>query len=124
MDRLQEILVRFAAEIRRAVLEEAFESLRSGGLVGPAVRRGPGRPKGEGAPRRREKSLKRNSRELEALVSKLHASIKSKPGQRIEEIATALGTTTKELALPTRKLIADKKVKKTGTRRATKYFPA
>lgn len=41
----------------------------------------------------------------------------------MEQIAKTLGTTTKELALPAKKLIAEKKIKTKGERRATKYFP-
>ena len=41
----------------------------------------------------------------------------------IEEIAKALATTTKELTLPIKKLLSDKRISSRGTRRATKYFP-
>ena len=55
--------------------------------------------------------------------SKLEGAIKRKPGQRIEQIAVELRTRTKELALPAKKLIAAKKIRTTGNRRATKYYP-
>jgi predicted transcriptional regulator len=58
------------------------------------------------------------------LVGKLQAEIKAKPGLRMEQIAKALSSSTKELALPAKKLIAEKKIKTKGERRATKYFPA
>lgn len=48
--------------------------------------------------------------------------IKSHPGLRIEEINRELGTNTKDLALPMKKLIAAKQIKALGQRRATKYF--
>lgn len=122
-DRIQQILERFAVEIREAALEEAFDSLKSAMTRGATpVRRGPGRPP-NAARARGGKGQKRDPRDIEALVGKLHSAIKSKPGLRIEEIARSLGTTTKELALPAKKLIADKKVRTTGNRRATKYFP-
>lgn len=54
-----------------------------------------------------------------ALVGKLASAIKSKPGLRIEEIGRTLGIATKELALPAKKLLAEKKIKTTGNRRAT-----
>ena len=44
-------------------------------------------------------------------------------GLRIEEINRELGTTTKDLALPIRKLVADGMLAAKGQRRATKYFP-
>jgi hypothetical protein len=59
-----------------------------------------------------------------ALVGQLLSAIKATPGQRMEQIAKGLKSSTQELALPAKKLIADKKVKTKGERRATKYFPA
>lgn len=41
---------------------------------------------------------------------------------RIEEINREMGTSTKELALPIRKLIAAKAIKSVGAKRSTKYF--
>ncbi|HEX6275298.1 MAG TPA: hypothetical protein VFZ53_19795 [Polyangiaceae bacterium] len=60
---------------------------------------------------------------LAALTDKLEGFIKKNPGKRIEEIGQALGTPTKELVLPVRKLVAAKKVSTKGKKRATKYFP-
>ena len=71
----------------------------------------------------RPKGAKRDPRVLEALTEKLGAFIKKNPGQRIEEIGKALGTRTKDLVLPVKKLIAAKKVSTKGEKRATKYFP-
>lgn len=121
MDRIADLLEEFATKIRAAALEEAFESMKAAmGQGGAPARRGPGRPRG-GA-QRRAKGGKRDPKALEALVSKLHSAIKSKPGQRVEEIARSLGTSTKELMLPMRKLRAAKKVQMKGTRRAARYF--
>ncbi len=44
------------------------------------------------------------------------------PGLRIEQINKQLGTTTKSLALPIRKLVAEKRVKTKGAKRSTAYF--
>jgi predicted transcriptional regulator len=60
---------------------------------------------------------------LEALTEKLGAFIKKNPGQRIEQIGKALGTPTKELALPVKKLLAAKRIATRGQKRSTKYFP-
>ena len=48
--------------------------------------------------------------------------MKSNPGQRIEQIADGMGTSTKELNLPAKKLIAGKQLKTKGQKRATQYF--
>ena len=44
------------------------------------------------------------------------------PGLRIEQINKQLGTTTKDLALPIRKLIAEGALKTKGEKRSTAYF--
>jgi hypothetical protein len=71
-----------------------------------------------------EPGAKRPPAELEALMDKIMTFVKATPGKRIEQINASLGTSTAELALPMRKLIATRKIKTTGTRRATRYFPS
>jgi hypothetical protein len=80
--------------------------------VRAAARRVPGRPKG----------AKRRPEALTALTDKLGAFIVKNPGLRIEQLGRALGTPTKELALPVKKLIAAKRVSSKGQKRATTYF--
>ena len=48
--------------------------------------------------------------------------VRKHPGQGVEAIAKGLGTDTKELTLPIRKLVAEKQLKTKGQKRATKYF--
>jgi len=72
----------------------------------------------------RGRGAKRDAGELEQLASKFLAAVKAKPGERIEQLAPSIGSATKDLALPIRKLIASKQVKTEGERRATRYFPA
>ena len=67
---------------------------------------------------------KRPPAELAKLVDKLHDFIKAHPGQRMEAIGKALGTPTKDLNLPVKKLIAAKRLRVKGQKRATEYFPA
>jgi len=67
----------------------------------------------------RGKGAKRTPEELEALIKSVLAHVKKNPGQRVEQIAAALGTSTKELALPIIKL--GKALKTQGQRRGTKY---
>jgi predicted transcriptional regulator len=61
--------------------------------------------------------------ELARLTEKLGDYIKSNPGLRMEAIAKALATPTRELNLPIKKLLAAKKIRSTGQKRATEYFP-
>lgn len=72
----------------------------------------------------RAKGAKRDPKALAELTHDLEAVIKSKPGQRIEEIGKIMSVATKDLALPVKKLLAAKRIRVTGQRRATKYFPA
>jgi hypothetical protein len=66
---------------------------------------------------------KRPAMELAKLVEKLADYIKANPGQRMEAIGKALGTPTKDLNLPVKKLLAAKKIRVEGQKRATEYFP-
>jgi hypothetical protein len=120
-DHIQSFVDELTLLIKRAAVHSVAEALSGGS------RRGPGRPPGSrraageiGSVRR--KGAKRDPEELERLTDKLLSYIKSNDGQRIEQIGEALGVKTKELALPAKKLIAGKKIRTTGTRRATKYF--
>jgi hypothetical protein len=75
-----------------------------------------GRPRGG-------RGAKRTAEDLEALSSKFASYVKSHPGLRIEQINKELGTTTKDLALPIRKLISDGMISAKGKKRSTTYFP-
>ena len=123
---LRAIVDRFVQEITETIRAEVQTALS--GAFGPeAVRggrsgRGNGRA-GRGAPvARRGRGGKRTADELEALAAKLRSYIAKHPGERIEHIGKALGVSSKELALPVRKLIADRAISTKGQRRATKYF--
>jgi hypothetical protein len=73
---------------------------------------------------RRPFGAKRPPSELAKIVERLAGHIKAHPGQRMEQIGSALGASTAELNLPMRKLLVTKRVKTTGHKRATEYFPA
>ncbi len=121
----QEIRARvdaFVAEIseliRRAALETVKQALGGAGeaRVTPRI----------AAPRRKaaaKDGARRSANELDRTKARLLAQITSKPGQRIDQIAKELGVSTKELALPARKLIAEKVIATKGQKRATSYWP-
>jgi hypothetical protein len=71
----------------------------------------------------RAKGAKRSPDELEKLTGQLLSYIKGNAGQRIEQIADGMGTSTKELNLPAKKLLSTKAIKTKGHKRATQYFP-
>jgi len=68
------------------------------------------------------KGAKRTGDELDKLGDTFHAFVAKHPGLRIEQINKQLGTSTKDLALPIRKLIADGDLKTKGEKRSTTYF--
>jgi hypothetical protein len=108
--------------VRAAAVQSVTEAFGGGGA--PAVRAAAAPRAVRSGGRGRPKGQKRAPEDLAELVSELLAAIKAAPGQRMEQIAKGLKSSTQELALPAKKLIADKKVKTKGERRATKYFPA
>ncbi|MEO7736445.1 MAG: hypothetical protein ABIY55_36135 [Kofleriaceae bacterium] len=75
-----------------------------------------GRPRGG-------KGAKRTQEDIEATSAKFASFVKANPGLRIEQINKELGTTTKDLALPIRKLVSDGMISARGTKRSTTYFP-
>jgi len=123
--KIQSNIDNFVAELSAALREASYAAISQAlGEAGsstapktslvrvPRVAKAPSRAKG----------AKRSPEQLEQLTRSLLAYIKKVPGQRIEHIGVALGATTKELALPAKKLISEKAVKTKGARRATTYF--
>jgi predicted HTH transcriptional regulator len=98
---------------RKAAVEGLEQALSRSGSRGGAVAR-LGRGRGRGA--------KRTANELEKMQDDFLAFVAKNPGLRIEQINKQLGTTTKDLALPIRKLIADGSLKAKGKKRSTTYF--
>jgi predicted transcriptional regulator len=56
-------------------------------------------------------------------VGSVRSYVAKSPGQGVEKMARELGVPSRELVLPIKKLLADKAIKTTGHKRATKYFP-
>ncbi len=73
---------------------------------------------------KRPLGAKRPPAELVKLTEKLGEYIKANPGLGMEVIGKALGSPTKDLNLPVKKLLAAKKIRVEGQKRATEYFPA
>jgi len=128
--RISAFLEELSQLVKRQALEAVHEAL--GGAPGPA-RRGPGRPRKVSmrpgrAPRAmakpgvRGKRVRRSPEDLAKLQANVLAAVKSKQGQRLEEIGKALKTDTAVLKRPVAMLLAAKKLKTTGAKRGTKYF--
>ncbi|MEO8904795.1 MAG: DNA-binding protein [Polyangiaceae bacterium] len=111
--------------IQQAALESVEQALAGASEI-PGARGGRGARAASSAPfaslASRKKGAKRTPEELEQLIKKLHGYIAKNPGQRIEQIAASLDISTKELNLPAKKLISEKKLSTKGQKRATVYF--
>jgi hypothetical protein len=125
-----------SALVRQQALEAVAETLRVGTPVAHApkkagkpapVAKAPvkaaGRPAKAAAAPKRKAGEKRKPEELAKLVEQLAEYIKGNPGKGVEDIAKGMNTSTKELTLPIKKLLNDKRIGSKGQKRATKYFP-
>jgi len=128
---MQSFVTQITELARRAAidtLESAFggrapaTAARTGGGTAATVAAGPvttaraGRPRGG-------RGAKRSPEDLESLSETFASFVKANPGLRIEQINKQLGTTTKDLALPIRKLVAEGVIATKGQKRSTTYFP-
>src|SRR5690606_19651731 len=115
---MNRVVAGFVAQItelaRRAAIDTLEAALTSGRRGAGTVSINLGRVRGRGA--------KRSSEELDKLAESFATFVKENPGLRIEQINKQLGTTTKDLALPIRKLLAEGAIHAKGQKRSTTYF--
>ncbi|MBA3541971.1 MAG: hypothetical protein H0T79_20310 [Deltaproteobacteria bacterium] len=125
IQRLVEGFVSQLTVLWRRAATDALTGLDSGGGRGGRPRGGGGgggSSSSGGSAASRRKGEKRTADELDELQDKFQEFVKDNPGLRIEQINKQLGTTTKDLQLPIRKLIADGALKAKGEKRSTQYF--
>ena len=113
MNRVVQGFVAQITELARRAAIDSLETALKRGTRGGAMPLGRGRGKG----------IKRTSDELDQLSDKFVSFVKDNPGLRIEQINKKLGTNTRDLALPIRKLLSDGVIKTKGQKRSTTYFP-
>jgi len=112
---MSKVVDRFVTDVTALARKQAIETLEASLSIGQSGQRGSRSDMGLGG-------AKRSSDSIERLGEKFRAFVEKNPGFRIEQINTQLGTTTAELALPIRKLIAAGAIKVRGEKRATTYF--
>jgi hypothetical protein len=127
-DRISSFLSELSLLVKRQALEAVHEALGEA----TAPRRGPGRPRMTAMPGRKPrrmatrfakgKRIRRSSEELAKIGARVLTQIRSKAGQRLEEIGRALKTDTAILKKPIADLLKAKKLKTQGKKRGTKYF--
>ena len=121
VQKLVEGFVSQLSELWRRAVADSLSGLDTG--IAP-IKRGPGRPRGStNAPSassggNRRRGEKRTSDELDLLADKFHEFVMKNPGLRIEQINKELGTTTKDLALPIKKLMTEGMLKGKGEKRS------
>jgi len=127
--RIDSFFTELGALVKQSALEAVREALGDGAprRRGPGRRPGPGRPpqagrRRAGRPARGGKRVRRSTADLAAIGARVLAQVRSKAGQRLEEIGRALKTDTSVLKRPVAMLLAAKKLKTTGAKRGTKYF--
>ena len=115
------IVQEFAEQATQIARDIAMEALRSALVYGARPSAGFEAPY-LGDAQCRPEGGRRRSEDLAALSRRFVAFVRAHPGLRIEQINREMGTQTKDLALPIRKLVADRVVRTRGRRRSTTYF--
>ena len=128
---INKLVEEFVSQVTAVARQAAMDTLTAalGAAGGAARRRGaataitlPGLAV-PGRAGRRPKGAKRAQEEIEGTKQRVLDFIQANPGLRIEQINRELGTSTRDLALPLRKLIGDGQVRTEGEKRSTQYFP-
>lgn len=126
-DKVESFVADLSALVRRAALQAVEESLgiSRGGAQASSER---GRRAPAAKPSRKKSAAasgqKRPPEEIEQTLEAVLGYVTGNPGVGVEQIAAALGTKTRPLTLPIRKLLKAGVITRSGEKRATKYFPA
>lgn len=119
---IQKFVVELNDLVRRAAIKAVTEAL--GSNVTAARPASPRPPKATKAKARQRRGGRRSPRAMKKDQEGLVTYITAHPGELMEDIAKALGSSSKEMARPVSKLIAAGTVRRVGERRASRYFPA
>jgi hypothetical protein len=115
---IQSRIQSFLAELSGLVKRSALEAVQGALAVDGAVPRRRGRPARARAGRR----VRRSAEDLAKIGARVLTQVRSKQGQRLEEIGRAMKTDTAILKKPIADLLAAKKLKTKGQKRGTQYF--
>ena len=119
--RVEDFVQEMTELVRQAALESVSAALGAGSAGSSQRSRGAKRPATGFVAKR---GGKRTAGELEQQGGVLVTMIRQTPGIRADQLAKSMGVMTRDLALPIKKLLADKTITKKGQKRATAYFVA
>jgi hypothetical protein len=111
--RIESFVAELSGLIRRTALDSVRQALSGGRLTS-------GRD--AAISRSRPKGAKRSAAEIQSTARAVINWVRRNPGRGVEHIARGLGSSTKDLVLPIKKLLSEKKLSSQGQKRATKYF--
>jgi Fic family protein len=114
---LTHLVTDFVRRVAELAQSAVLESMRT--ALGP---RGPQRLPRNDSPSLKARAARRTNEDLRVVERALVAFVEKHPGLRVEQISKALGTETRELTLPIRKLVASGALRSQGQKRATRYF--
>ena len=108
--------------IRKAALEAVHEALNGGAVPArpTATRKAP--KKAGRKPVSVRRGGRRSTADLEATADAILAHVEANAGARMEEIASAVGSVTKDLRRPVQMLLEAGKLRTEGQKRGTQYF--
>lgn len=125
--RLREEIERFTANVTlilQDAVNDAITDALGGRHRGPTAKKTTGKKaKSALASKKpgRKKRVRRSAEDLERIAGRILLQLGKKQDQGIEEIGAALKISTKDLTRPMQMLVDDKKVRKSGNRRSTRY---
>ena len=134
-DRIEQFTSELEALVRHAAVESVTNALGGGTSVRTQVASAfKAAPKAAAAPTsasptstklsfKRGKGGKRTPEQLAQIDASVLEYVKANPGNGVEHMAKTMGVASKDVASRVLLLIQGKKIRKTGQKRATKYFP-
>ena len=116
----------FVAEITTLVRQSAVQAVEEALLAGSLAKRAKSAPKKKS--QRKAKAapkgtrIRRSADDIEKLAGSFLSYVQKNPGQRLEQIAVALGEASKDLKRPVQMLLADRELRTKGQKRGTTYL--
>ena len=120
--RVRAFVDELSGELAVLVRKAAADVLLVGGSASGRAAGAPRRASAASAGARSNGRIRRSSDQLEQTAQHLQSYIAKNPGQRMEQIGDALGSTTRELRRPLQQLIDAGAVRREGEKRASRYY--